>query len=206
MVQLWHEALCYWTTDAKPVIQIEKPQRSKGIWRTWCQQKIFEASMMIRQGRVLGSVYKKKKTKEEENQTDELMWAVWTNEGRKAWCGESRHPPGHIFIALFINVSTFLLDTLKIGKWLADVMNLHVPLHLFCLLILLYVYYLSSLQNFHFMSLFFPRNPALTQWHIAASLQITGDKLLIIPTRHWLCSIVTGVKKIRLTTVTTHFA
>lgn len=58
--------------------------------------------------------------------------------------------PYCIFIALHIKVSTLTLGTVKIVIWLADVMNPLVTSDLFCLLILLYLYYISSPQDFHF--------------------------------------------------------
>lgn len=58
--------------------------------------------------------------------------------------------PYCIFIALHIKVSTLTLGTVKIVISLADVMNPLVTLDLFCLLILLYLCYISSPQDFHF--------------------------------------------------------
>lgn len=62
--------------------------------------------------------------------------------------------PYRIFIALHIKVSTFILGIVKIVISLAAVI-----LDLFCLLILLYLYYLSSspeLLHFHLQQHFLP--------------------------------------------------
>lgn len=70
--------------------------------------------------------------------------------------------PYCIFIALHIKVSTLIFGTVKIVISLADVMNPHVILDLFCLLILLYLYYLSSPTRtftFPFTVTFSPSTP-----------------------------------------------
>lgn len=75
--------------------------------------------------------------------------------------------PYCIFIALHIKVPTLTLGTVKIVITLADVMNPHIIFDLFCLLILLYLYYISSPQDFHISiySNIFSQHSILTRCH-----------------------------------------